>query len=84
MSNGRKRWQTADDILESVFELHRRFDNNEVSVEVVKAHAKVLTVAVRTVNLRLEFAKVSGTIGSGSDSLPDFKIARGTPDDTSD
>ena len=67
-------WKTISGILEAMEEAHDRLLSDEVTVDKSFAESRLFGVAIKTIDLRLHHAKLTGRLVAGSDELPDVKL----------
>lgn len=80
MSDKKGDWQTMSGILTTMEEAHRRLLNGEATVDKAFAESRLFAVAIKTLDLRLHHAKLTGRLTEGSDLLPDVRISQSDGD----
>jgi hypothetical protein len=68
-------WKSTNDLLESIHLATERLQKDEISPEKAQAEARLLGVATRLISVQLKHARVTGRLKSGSDRLPNVKLA---------
>ena len=69
-----RRWTSAADVLEAIYEAHQRLLSGETSVEQASVEVRSLRAAQKVLSLRLQHAQLTGRLKQGSTELPDFQF----------
>ena len=69
-----KKTQETNEILDYAYAAVERLRNGEMVIEEVREVNKYVHSVAKFIQLRIEWAKLSGRIAKGSDTVPDMKF----------